>query len=409
MPRTSRRPARVKGRRTSSVKTKISRLRRKKISPRTTRSLKKRPIPSRREGKKKGAPKRRAGRRPSSLVLKKFEANPIIRPRSTHHWETKAAFNPAAIREGGKVHLLYRAIGEGDRSVLGYASSPDGLHIDERLDHPVYIPRAPFEGGTFPRHLISMHPKWSQFVSGGGGCGGCEDPRITRIGDRMYMTYVAYDGWSPPRVALTSISVQDFLNRQWHWAAPVLISPPGVVDKNACLLPETIDGKYVMFHRIYPDILIDLLPNLDFDGETKWLRGHFRIEPRREFWDSRKIGAGPPPLKTEKGWLLIYQAVGEIDAGRYKMGAMLLDLKRPWHVIARGAEPILEPSENYENEGWKSGVAYPCGAVIIGGRLIVYYGGADTVVCAAEANLTHFLQELLGSKRPKLERVRVQA
>ncbi len=80
------------------------------------------------------------------LLLDRFDGNPVLRPDTKNLWETKAVFNPAAIYEGGKVHILYRAIGETDVSVLGYASSSDGLHIEERLDKPVYIPREPFEG-----------------------------------------------------------------------------------------------------------------------------------------------------------------------------------------------------------------------------------------------------------------------
>ena len=79
-------------------------------------------------------------------VLKRFDGNPILEPQSTHWWESKAVFNPGAIYEQGKVHIVYRAIGDSDVSVLGYASSADGFHVDERLDKPIYVPREPFEG-----------------------------------------------------------------------------------------------------------------------------------------------------------------------------------------------------------------------------------------------------------------------
>jgi predicted GH43/DUF377 family glycosyl hydrolase len=212
------------------------------------------------------------------------------------------------------------------------------------------------------------------------------------------MTYVAFDGYSPPRVALTSIHIDDFLARNWQWKKPVLISPPGVADKNACILPERINSRYVIFHRIFPDILIDFADDLDFDGETRWLKGEFRIRPRAAYWDSRKVGAGAPPIKTEEGWLLIYQAIGERHPGRYKVGAMLLDLKDPTRVLARSEEPILEPEVWYENEGWKAGVIYPCGAVVIGDRLLVYYGGADRVTCVASAKLDELLEYLVGKR-----------
>src|SRR5208283_3746855 len=235
------------------------------------------------------------------------------------------------------------------------------------------------------------------YASGGGGAGGCEDPRLTRIGDYVYMTYVAYDGHSHPRVALSSIHINDFLKHKWDWKSPVLISPPYVVDKNACILPEKINGKYVIFHRVFPNILIDFVDDLDFDGKTRWLVGQYKIPTRAlsSDWDSLKVGCGPPPLRTKDGWLLIYQAVGASDESRYKIGAMLLDLKDPTKVLARTRNPILEPTANYENEGLKSGVVYPCGAVIIKNRLFVYYGGADMVVCVATATLNHFLEELV--------------
>lgn len=341
------------------------------------------------------------GKTERSLVLERFEENPILKPEPKHWWESKATFNPGAIYEAGRVHLVYRAIGDTDVSVLGYASSVDGFHIDERLPEPIYVPRESFEGAG----LIYPTPRYPQrtyvpieeedgYVSGG-GWGGCEDPRLTKIDDRIFMTYVAFDGYSPPRVALTSINISDFLARNWHWKKPVLISPPGVVDKNACILPEKIGSKYVIFHRIFPNILIDFVDDMDFDGKTRWLKGEFKIRPRASYWDSRKVGAGAPPIKTKDSWLLIYNSVGENDPGHYKIGAMLLDLKDPTRVLYRSKEPILEPEVWYENEGWKSGVIYPCGAVVIKDRLLVYYGGADRVVCVASVKLDRLLEQLI--------------
>ena len=323
------------------------------------------------------------------VILHKLRHNPIIRPIIEHFWESKATFNPAAIYENGKVHIIYRAIGEDDVSVLGYAASSDGLTIDERLDAPIYVPTQSFEvGGNFRRDLGP-----SPFASGGGAFGGCEDPRITKIDDRIYMTYVAYDGYNPPRVAITSIDANDFLNHRWNWRKPVLISKPGVTDKNACLLSEKIGGKYVIFHRIFPDILIDFVDNLEFDGRT-FLAGEFKISPREKYWDSRKVGVGAPPIKTDSGWLLVYQAVGDADVGRYKMGAMLLDPGDLTRVLARSNAPILEPNHWYENDGFKAGVVYPCGAVTINKKLIVYYGAADTVACVASYDLDKFVKNL---------------
>lgn len=321
-------------------------------------------------------------------VLKKHMQNPIISPVMHHAWESMSTFNPAAVYEDGKVHLVYRAQGDSSTSTLGYATSSDGVTVDERHHEPIYWPTEPFEtpgGAPFHPNILYMS---------GGGWGGCEDPRLTKIDDKFYLTYVAYNGVDHPRVALSSISVDDFLNKRWdNWAKPKLISPPGVVDKNAAIFPEKINGKYVMLHRIFPNILIDFLDDLEFEKQ-QYLKGEHKITPRENAWDSRKAGAGPPPIKTKDGWLLIYHAVDDRDASQYKIGAMLLDLYDPTRVLYRSNVPILKPSEWYENEGFKAGVAYPCGAVVIDNTLYVYYGGADSYVCVAARNLDEFLHEL---------------
>lgn len=322
-----------------------------------------------------------------SVKLDKPSHNPILTPNPENPWEAFNTFNPAAIYLEDKVHLIYRAQGYDYVSVLGYATSKDGLKIDERFSEPIFSPK-----NAFDQNKTGFTSFTEAFMSGG-GYGGCEDPRLTKIGDRIYMTYVAFDGQTPPRVALTSIAVSDFVNRRFFWDKPVLISPPGVVDKNAVIFPEKVGGKYVILHRIYPNILIDFVDSLDFDGQT-WLAGEHMIAPRPDYWDSNKIGAGAPPIKTDDGWLLIYQAVGYQDPSKYKIGAMLLDLKNPTKVLYRSKLPILEPDTRYENEGFKAGVVYPCGAVEIDGTLFVYYGGADSYVCVATANLAQFIQEL---------------
>lgn len=329
------------------------------------------------------------------IVLNKSLENPILVPNRENSWESWQTFNPAAVYENGKVHLLYRAIGEDGISVVGYASSRDGIHVDERLPRPVYLAHK-------PNIRASDIPYSSSPYISGGGFGGCEDPRVTKIDDRIYMIYVAFDGAHSPGLALTHISLEDFLKKRWKWGGVKIISAPGVIDKSGCLFPEKIKGKYVVLHRIFPNILIDFVDDLHF---KKPLAGEFVIKVRKGYWDSRKIGAGAPPIKTDRGWLLLYYAVDNRDASRYKIGAMLLDLKNPTKVLYRTDQPVLEPVEWYENEGHKSGIAYPCGAAVIDGTLFVYYGGADTVVCVATADLQEFLEALVQKRKPKLTKV----
>jgi predicted GH43/DUF377 family glycosyl hydrolase len=344
-------------------------------------------------------PHKPVSEKPFSAIVKKHHENPIISPRPNRSWESRATFNSAAIYDDGKVHFIYRALGDLDLSVLGHAASSDGFNIDERSDEPIYFPREPFEtpGGNafanFADHYMS-----------GGGYGGIEDPRITKVDDKLYLTYVAFDGANPPRAAVSSIDIKDFRNKNWEkWAKAKLISAPGMINKSAVIFPRRINDKYVVMHRVYPNILIDYLDNLDFEN---YLQGHYFIPPRRNFWDSKKIGAGAPPMETKDGWLLIYQSVGYQDPSRYKIGAMLLDLNNPAKVLYRTRAPIIEPDEPYENEGYKSGVVYPCGSVIMNNKLNIYYGGADTVVCAASADLDRFVYEMKKDGKPKLSKIK---
>lgn len=333
-----------------------------------------------------------------SFLIKKAKNNPILAPRPHVPWDSRASFNSAAIYEDGKVHFLYRALGDTDLSVLGYATSSDGLTIDHRSDEPAYIPREPFETpGGHRFNSIAQH-----FASGG-GYGGVEDPRITRVEDKVYLTYVAFDGATPPRAAMSSIDVEDFVKNKWDkWDKAKLISAPGMVNKSAVVLPRKVKGKYVVMHRVYPNILIDYLDNLEFN---EYLQGHYFIPPRKKFWDSKKVGAGAPPMETKDGWLLIYQSVGYQDPGRYKIGAMMLDINNPSKVLYRTHMPIIEPEEHYENNGFKAGVVYPCGSVIMNGKLFIYYGGADSYVNAATADLDTFLDEMKHHQEPKLQKI----
>ncbi len=345
------------------------------------------------------------GRKPffakKQFEINRYGNNPIIKPQEQNEWETKATFNPAALQAGEKIHLLYRAIGYDDVSVLGYASSDDGFSIKERLDHPVFFN----DPENARKNKTDKSP--ISYLSGGGGNGGCEDPRLTLIDDVIYLTYTAFDGWGSLRMALSSISLKDFLNKEWNWEEPIMISPPGEIHKNWVLFPEKINGKFAVLHSVNPDVLVDYLDDLDFKGEDKYIKGFFSSLKNKGRWDSWVRGAGPPPIKTEKGWLLIYHAMDVFrDPNRYKLGVMLLDLNDPQKIIARSKEPILEPDESYENDGWKAGVSYCCGAVVRDGQLLIYYGGADTVSCVAETDLENFINTLITTAKPKIKIVR---
>ncbi len=316
-----------------------------------------------------------------ALKVEKPLTTPLFTPIASHAWEAKSVFNPAVIYNGDSISLLYRAMSPDNTSVLGYAQTVDGLTITKRSEIPIYVPRTEFE--------IKKNPN---------GNSGCEDPRITQIGDTLYMCYTAFNGVNPPRVALTSISLSDFLSNNFNWKDPIIISPPGIDDKDSAIFPEKIKGKYVIIHRIQNSIVFDYVDDLSFSGEKNWLRSIAYIPPRGDSWDSEKIGLCTPPLKTEKGWILLYHGVSS-KSQEYRIGAMLLDLENPSTVLSRTPWPILEAELPFEREGVVRNVVFPCGWVVKGDILFIYYGGADTVVCVATIPFSSLLNYLLEVKK----------
>jgi len=311
------------------------------------------------------------------MKMERYPGNPVMIPKQENQWEAKAVFNPAALHLDGKIYLVYRAISEDNTSVMGLAISSDGFTIDERLDKPIYVPRDKLELKGIPY-----------------GNSGCEDPRLTIIEDTIYMLYTAYRGDREPRVALTSIAKNDFLSRRWKWARPKIISPPGMDDKDAALFPDKINGQYALLHRLGVNIWLDLRDDLDF-GSDKWLYGKEIITPEDDIKGTFKVGIAGPPLKTERGWLLLYHGVTDHNSANYHLTAAMLDLYDPSRVLAVSDTPILEPEMAYEKEGIVSNVVFPCGNILKDELLIVYYGAADRVVGIATMRLNDLLNQIL--------------
>lgn len=304
----------------------------------------------------------------------RFKGNPVLSPLKANYWESKAVFNPAAIDLEGKIHIVYRAMSEDNTSTMGYASTADGLNISQRLPEPIYTPRLDFEIKKVP-----------------GGNSGCEDPRIVKVGSRIYMFYTAYNGIDVPRVALSSIAVKDFLNKKWNWSSPVLVTPAGIDDKDASIFPEKFDDKYCFIHRINHQICIDYISSLK-NALSEPMLGIHLMGPRYGMWDSKKIGLAGNPIKTKSGWIMFYHGIGQ-DC-HYRLGAALLSLKNPLVVLARTNAPLLEPLRKYEKQGQVPNVVFPCSHILRGDTIYHYYGGGDSVVAVATQKLSDLLAQL---------------
>jgi predicted GH43/DUF377 family glycosyl hydrolase len=312
-----------------------------------------------------------------SLRLQRLADRPILGPTELP-WESAAVCNPAALDYRGEVRLFYRAINAEGVSAIGRAVSADGLTGWSRDPEPV-LSRDP----TDPYQTL-----------------GVEDPRITWMGDEAALTCTLasiYPDRAPkPWDAGTAWRVRVAISRSVDLKtfSPPRIAIPRRDSKNAVLFPEKVDGRFVMFHRQYPDIWAAFSE----DGE-KWTGHKPVMRPRPGCWDSERVGAGPPPILTDYGWLLLYHGT-EIEEGeprirRYRAGLALFDREDPSRLLARSPEPVFEPEADYEMpfsvSEWRIHVVFPTGWVEREGRMLVYYGAGDMQVGVAGADKAELL------------------
>jgi predicted GH43/DUF377 family glycosyl hydrolase len=278
--------------------------------------------------------------------------------------------------------MLYRAVGEYEKYIsrIGYASSSDGFCFTRRRE----IALAPSE-------------EYEKY--------GIEDPRLVKIGQEIYLSYVVLSTYvsQRPSASTALATTNDFSN----YTRLGIITSKGSDNKDVVLFPENVyqqlsDGtgnlKYLFLHR--PSTWVGSKYGVDrpsiWIGEgaslTNFEKHTLLIKPEQQ-WEMLKVGAGPPPIKTKEGWLLIYHGVDRDHV--YAAGAALLDLKDPTKVLARTKKPVLEPNEPYEKNGDVNNVVFPTAAYVMDGKLFVYYGAADKVCCLATIDLENFLDHVL--------------
>jgi beta-1,2-mannobiose phosphorylase / 1,2-beta-oligomannan phosphorylase len=306
-------------------------------------------------------------------LFERHPANPIL---TADDWaySVNTVFNPAATQVDGATILLVRVEGLTGVSHLTVARSPNGFDGWEIDAEPLLAPIAGIES-----------EQW-----------GFEDPRVVYVPEheRWTITCTAY-GPSGPAVFLATTT--DFRTVRRH----------GIIrqadDKNAALLPNRVGGKWILFHRpktessgSHGEILLSRSPDLH-----NWSAPEQVLQPRTgAWWDSLRIGLGPPPLRTEHGWLVIYHGVKEtLGGGIYRVGLALVDLEEPTRVLHRLPQWVLGPDRPYEREGDVPNVVFPCGLVHDEptGEVRLYYGAADTSVCVATAQLDDLLAAVLSA------------
>ena len=332
----------------------------------------------------------------------------IILSPTNNEFENNGVLNPGIYQDGNTVHILYRAVQNGNLSTIGYAKSDGPFNIIERRNQPLINREFDYESR------------------------GVEDARIVKIEDTYYITYTAYDGANAMGALATSkdlitfekhgiitpkVNYQEYeryakccgnkLNPKYHHYFR-LFEELNLIedelrylrDKDVVLFPKKIKGKFALLHRIWPGIQIVYfdhwsdLTDLFWKNYIENLTDYIVLDPKGIF-EVNYIGAGGPPIETADGWLLIYHGVQETTTGNiYHAKAALLQIDQPDVEIARLDLPLFSPTKTWEMEGEVNDVVFPTGHALFGNDLYIYYGAADKHTAVAKMNINELISEL---------------
>ncbi len=339
----------------------------------------------------------------------------ILLSPTNNEFENNGVLNPGIYQEGNTVHILYRAVQNGNISTIGYAKTDGPFNIVERRNYPLINRDFDYESR------------------------GVEDARIVKIEDTYYITYTAYDGSNAMGALATSKDLVTFekhgiitpkinyenyeryalcngykLNPKYHHYYR-LHKEMGLInddlrllrDKDVVLFPRKIKGKFVMLHRIWPGIQIVFFEHWSELTELFWkkyienLADYIVLDPKGIF-EVNYIGAGGPPIETADGWLLIYHSAQETTTGCiYHAKAALLQLDKPEVEISRLDMPLFSPTKNWEIEGEVNDVVFPTGHALFGEDLYIYYGAADKHIAVVKMKIHEVLNELKNNPKNK--------
>lgn len=349
-------------------------------------------------------------------MLNRHSNNPIIKPEDlkplNSDFKILGVFNPAAFLYDDKIYLLLR-VAEQPKEIEGKVRIPivdnnNGKtlmsYFEVDNDDPEFemndVRKYSYKGLEYLSSLshfrlassedgvhFQIEEKAWLLPEGENENFGIEDARVTEIDHTYYANFTAAssDGYVTSMVKTKDLKTIERMG---------IIFPP--LNKDVALFPEKIDGRYFALHRPEvapfgkPSIWIASSPDL-----INWGKHQVLFRPDGSIWNQAKIGGGPPPIKTDKGWLVIYHGVGlrgDEQSEFYSLSALLLDLNNPRKVIGH-ISPILIPTMDYETDAFVKNVVFSNGAVIHpeSNELLVYYGAGDESIGLASISLQEIL------------------
>lgn len=307
-------------------------------------------------------------------IVKRWQGNPILTKQDVPY-PVETVHNAGAVKHRGRYIMLFRSHLRNGRSIIGLAESEDGFRFAVR-PKPFLIPSQDEPFASYEEY-------------------GVEDPRICAMDGEYLITYSAYSRYG----------VRIGMARTGDFEGVERVSLITQADhRNVVIFPEKIEGRYARLDRPHSEISpwsiwISYSPDLIHWGDSKVV-----IKPLAYHWDEMKVGPGATPIRTDKGWLNIYHGVFKtMDGAVYRLGAALHNLKDPSIVLGVADEWILQPEDSWEVTGYVHNVVFCCGAVPEDdGTIKVYWGGADTVMCAGTAVIGDMVDLCLSNPRPPL-------
>jgi len=257
--------------------------------------------------------------------------------------------------------MLYRAQDKSGVSRLGYAESTDGIHF-KRRSQPVLSPETDYEKD-----------------------GGVEDPRLVKFGETYYLTYTGYNKKDAQLCLATS---SDLIH--WQRRGVILPAYKGHWNvgwtKSGAIVPEMIQGKYWMYFLGTSADKTDQTGLAYSTDLIHWTEAtDLPVLPRRPGqFDSRVVEPGPPPILTEDGIVLVYNAAD--DKLVYRTAVAVFDRRDPRKLLSRSEWPVFVPEKDWEKVGQVPNVVFIEGMAQKGNHFLFYYGAADKYVGAAETN-----------------------
>ncbi|MFA5266253.1 MAG: glycoside hydrolase family 130 protein [Opitutaceae bacterium] len=294
--------------------------------------------------------------------VRRYAKNPIVTADMVP-FSCRGIFNSSVVKHEDRYVMVLRCEGYNFYNFFCLAESPNG-YDNWKIGEIIEMPKDP------------EYRKYARVQY---------DPRITKVGGTYHMTFCCHG--SDARMG--HMTSKDMRNFKWEG----FITGTGF--RNTVLFPEKVNGLYTALERpnALGEIWVTQSRDLKFWGNQRMLMSK---ESCSFGWG--KIGPCGTPIKTKKGWLIIFHAVSVVCDYEYlyHAGVALSKLEDPSALIRVGDECILTPEMSFEHIGHTPNCVFASSHVVEpDGSIKLYYGASDRYQCVADTSIDELLEVAL--------------